>query len=245
MLTTALAAVNCSWAESFAGAVQEPVAQTFQLQQQAQAQADAWEAQRVKMVAEVERLQHQQQQLQAEKMLLTRQVDASRADIAELQRAIAESQHLTAQMQPLLQDTVQQLEKQVDHDLPFLAQERQARLQNLNVALADEKLSLGEKFRRVMEALQVEIEYGSNVDVTQRTLQLNGREVLMNQVRIGRLAMFAQSLDGQRSVIYDLASQRWQAVASTYNREIGRAVEMGLKNRPVDLLTLPIGRVVR
>jgi len=82
------------------------------------------------------------------------------------------------------------------------------------------------------------------IEVLQQTLLIDGRDLLMNQLRIGRLALFAQSLNGEQSVIYDMASQSWQNLDRQYNRELGRAIEMGLKHRPIDLLTLPIGKVV-
>jgi len=231
-------------AENFAREVQQPLAQTLSVQQQAQRNADAWEQQRVKLVAELERLTLQQQQLDAEKEQLTQKINSCDATIAELQRAIAQSQILTAQMEPFLQETLKLLTQQVDNDLPFLTTERQQRLQQLNASLVDDNLALGEKFRRLLEAVRVEVDYGRNVEVSQITIVKDGREVLLNQLRLGRLALFAQSLDGQSSMIYSMAAQAWVPIDSEYNSGIAQAIEMGLKRRPVDLLTLPIGKVV-
>jgi len=235
---------STSAADNFSGAVKQPLAQTLSIQQQSQQHADDWEQQRVKLVAELERLQLQQQQLGAAKEKLNQKISGCNTAITELQRAIAQSQLLTAQMEPFLQETVRFLTQQVENDLPFLAAERHLRLQQLNASLVDDSLALGEKFRRLMEVVRVEVEYGRNVEVTQGTIVAVGSEVLMNQLRLGRLALFAQSLDGQRSMIYNMSAQAWLPIDSDYNRGIAQALEMGLKRRPVDLLTLPIGKVV-
>ncbi|MEA3466413.1 MAG: DUF3450 domain-containing protein [Thermodesulfobacteriota bacterium] len=236
--------VGSALAAPFADQVKQPVTQTLEIQQQSQHEADAWDVQRRKLVAELEGLQLQQQQLKHEKSDLNRQVDNSELAIAQLQRAIAESKRITGEMTPFLLETLHRLEQQVETDLPFLHQERQLRLRRLSAALQDSQLAIGEKFRRVMEALRVEAEYGRSVEVTQRTMSIDGRDVLMNQLRLGRLALFGQSLDGQRSVIYDMTGQRWQPLDKQYNSEIDRALEMGSKHRPIDLLTLPLGKVV-
>jgi len=243
VVLTVFSSCNVGWA-AFADAVQKPLSQTLTIQQQTQQRADDWEEQRIKLVAELERLQLQQQQLSTEKKQLNEKIGGCNTAIGELQRAIVQSQLLTAQMEPFLHQTLQLLRSQVEEDLPFLQHERQQRLQQLEVSLADDNLAVGEKFRRLMEALRVEVEYGRNIEVTQRTVVVAGNEVLMNQLRLGRLALFAQSLDSQRSMIYDMATQSWSSLDSAYNGEISKAMEMGLKRRPVDLLTLPIGKVV-
>ena len=246
-LVIAIGMLICGGSASFAAfndKIQPPVAQTLKIQQRAQQQQDNWEKQRLQMLAKLQQLQREQQQLNAEKLKLMGQIQDCRTDIGDLQQAITESKRLTTQMEPFLAEVVERLGGQVAQDLPFLAEERSLRLTRLMAAVNDVQLNIGEKFRRVMEALQVEIAYGSNVSVTQETVAIAGRNVLMNQIRIGRLAMFAQSLDGQHSMVFDMASQQWQDVADDYNGEIGRALEMGQKHRPIDLLALPLGRVV-
>lgn len=243
-VTILVLSVNCAWAAPFADQVTVPVGETLAVQQQSQQRADAWQAQRLTLVAQLTTLQQQQQQLQNKKTVLTQRVDAQRQAIEQLTRTINESKRLTDEMLPFLSETWQLMTQQIGHDLPFLQYERQTRLDHLNTALADPQLAVGEKFRRLMETLRVESEYGRDIEVVQQSLLIEGRDLLMNQLRIGRLALFAQSLDGEQSVIYDMATQSWQPIDRQYNRELGRAIEMGLKHRPIDLLTLPIGKVV-
>ena len=236
--------VNCGWAATFAKQVTQPVADTLAVQQHSQRQADGWQAQRLALVAELTALQQQHQQLELKKTEQTLRIDSEQKAIEQLTRTIEESKRLTGEMTPFLAETFALITQQVEQDLPFLSQERQLRLDHLSEGLADPQLAVGEKFRRVMEVVRVETEYGVDIEVAQQSLVIDGRDLLMNQLRIGRLALFAQSLDGEKSVIYDMALQSWQPLDSQYNRELGRAIEMGQKHRPIDLLTLPLGKVV-
>lgn len=235
---------SSGWAAPFAGKIQEPVAQTLEIQQQSQQQADAWDAQRRTLVAELERLQQQQQQLLNEQARLQQQLEREQQEVVQLQRAIRESQRLGEEMAPFLVETQQLLHQQLSDDLPFLQAERQLRLQRLEAGGGEGPLSTGERFRRTFEALQIESEYGRSTEVTQGLVTIAGQEALMNQLRIGRLALFVQALDGQFSAIYDRASQSWQPLAKKYNNELRKAVEMAGKQRPIDLLSLPIGKLV-
>lgn len=243
-VTILVLSVNCAWAAPFADQVTTPVGETLAVQQQSQRRADDWQAQREVLIAQLTALEQQQQQLQNKKAALVQRVDAERNAVEQLTRTIEESKRLTDEMVPFLSETQQLLTNHVAQDLPFLQHERDTRLKHLSAALADPDLAIGEKFRRLMETLRIESEYGRDIDVVQQSLPINGRDLLMNQLRIGRLALFAQSLDGEQSVIYSMADQSWRPIERDYNRELGRAIEMGLKHRPIDLLTLPIGRVV-
>lgn len=236
--------VNCGWAATFAENVTGPVEDTLVVQQHSQRQADEWEAQRLVLVAELTALQQQQQQLEIKKTAQTLRVNSEQQAVEQLMRTIEESKRLAGEMTPFLTETYDLMAQQVEQDLPFLPQERQLRLSHLSEGLNDPQLAVGEKFRRVMEVLRVETEYGLDIEVAQQSLTINGRDLLMNQLRIGRLALFAQSLNGDKSVIYDKALQSWQPLDAQYNRELGRAIEMAQKHRPIDLLTLPLGKVV-
>lgn len=243
-VTILVITVNCVWAATFAEQVTPPVEKTLGVQQHSQRQADDWQNQRLNLVAELVALQQQQQQLELQKAQQILRVDSELQAIAQLNRAIEESERLAGEMTPFLNETFELIALQVEQDLPFLPQERELRLRHLRDGLADPQLTVGEKFRRVMEVLRIETEYGVDIEVTQQSLLIDGRDLLMNQLRIGRLALFAQSLDGKKSVIYDRALQSWQPLDAEYNRELARAIEMGHKHRPIDLLTLPLGRLV-
>lgn len=232
------------WAQPFSEQVTTPVAQTLEVRQQAQKQDDAWQAQREKMLVQLEQLNREQDQLNQQCDQLQQQVGQRQQRIDALQQDLVESARLTDEMVPFLRSVVEQLTQQVTTDLPFLVEERQQRLSRLDETLDDPQLSVGEQFRRVFEALQVEAAYGRHFDVIQKTIVVDGQASLMNELQLGRLALFAQSLDGQRSAMYDPVGEQWIALQDSVNGDLRKAVEMAGKHRPVDLLNLPLGKVV-
>ncbi|MBU1567791.1 MAG: DUF3450 domain-containing protein, partial [Proteobacteria bacterium] len=94
-----------------------------------------------------------------------------------------------------------------------------------------------------LEALLVEAEYGNTIEVYQETIGLDGREVLVDIFRLGRVGLFFQTLDQKSCGFYNVAIAAWQPLATAYNRTLLAAMEIGAKRRPVELLTLPLGRI--
>ncbi|MBW2036540.1 MAG: DUF3450 family protein [Deltaproteobacteria bacterium] len=66
----------------------------------------------------------------------------------------------------------------------------------------------------------------------------------MDILRLGRLSLFCQTPDGKLVGHYDRAAGRWGLLPSKYRRQINRAVEMARRERTIDLVRLPIGRIV-
>jgi len=142
-------------------------------------------------------LQQQHQQLELKKTEQTLRIDSEQKTIEQLTRTIEESKRLTGEMTPFLAETFALITQQVEQDLPFLSQERQLRLDHLSEGLADPQLAVGEKFRRVMEVLRVETEYGVDIEVAQQSLVIDGRDLLMNQLRIGHYQQRQQQIVAQ------------------------------------------------
>ncbi|MFW6387428.1 MAG: DUF3450 family protein, partial [Thermodesulfobacteriota bacterium] len=107
----------------------------------------------------------------------------------------------------------------------------------------EESASAAEQFRHLMQILQTEYDYAHSVDVSEKELEIEGERVFMSQLRIGNLALFGLSLDQERSAVYDPAAREWRWLDREWNAELGRALAMGDKQRPVDLLSLPLGRL--
>ncbi|MFN2356064.1 MAG: DUF3450 family protein, partial [Desulfopila sp.] len=87
------------------------------------------------------------------------------------------------------------------------------------------------------------IEYGNTIEVYQETIVTEEREMLVDIFRLGRVALFFQTLDHESCGFFNVARATWQPLPTEYNRTIEVAMEIGSKRRPVELLTLPLGRM--
>ncbi len=232
-------------AQTFTQQVQRPLESSIEMQQQSQQELDAWEQEKAELLSQYEELLRRQAAVAEHNTRLEQQLEALVQKTEQSRVAVLQAQELEQEMEPFLRQSVQMLDVVVQQSLPFNLAERRARLHQLQQDLLTEEVSGAQQFRHLILALKAEYDYGHSVEVERIELVIEGEQVIMSQLRLGTLALFALSLDQQRCAVYDLALQRWTWLDSRWCPELGRAVAMGNKQRPVDLLTLPFGRLVQ
>ena len=233
-----------SGAETEADQIQNRVVQAIETRQETQDKEDTWAGTKAELTARYRSLKANQDYLEKLKLKTERALIGQNARLAEFERKIKESARIREELQSYLESTIAQLEGFIKKDIPFLSKERDARLALINETLALPDKAAAEKYRRVMEAFQIETEYGRTVEVYQDTIDLNGQSVLMDIMRLGRLSIFCQTQDGKVVGHYDRAAGRWVSLSSKYRREINKAVDMARRQRTIDLVRLPIGRII-
>jgi hypothetical protein len=122
-------------------------------------------------------------------------------------------------------------------------EERRARIASVKEALARPDYTGAEKLRRVLEALQVEANYGTVAEVYQEKIIVNDEEVFAEMVRIGRISVYWLTPDGERVGEYDRAQGKWVELDHKYVQPIDVAREMTLRLRSVEVVSLPLGRI--
>ncbi|MCB1182371.1 DUF3450 domain-containing protein [bacterium] len=170
-------------------------------------------------------------------------VAAAEARVAELARRLDEAERLEASLQDTLLVIFDRLAADVDRSLPFLPAERQGRLESLSRELVQPDTAAGEKLRRLLEALQVETGYGATVEVYQDRITVGGEEIFADILRLGRVALFWRTPDGDRVGTWDPGAAAWTELSGAHKRNLGLAVDMATRRRPVELVELPLGRV--
>jgi len=145
------------------------------------------------------------------------------------------------ELEPYLSRIVSDLKDRVAFDAPFLIEERSRRIAFLEESLLDPSLNLGERLRRVLEALRVEAEYGNSVGTEETKLDLNGEPTLVTMTRVGRVGLFYITNDRKQAGKWDEVSQSWQPVSDDYLPDILRTKEIIQQKRAAELVDLPIG----
>lgn len=161
-----------------------------------------------------------------------------------------EKQSLTQQLEqieitqreivPLIINMQKSLEQFVALDLPFLPKERQERLQKLTAMMSRADVTTAEKFRRLIEAYQIENSYGNTIEAYRGNIQLENQESSVDFLRLGRVALYYQRLDGSESGYWNQNEKRWQTLDSSHNTSIRKGLRIARKETAPDLLTLPI-----
>nr|WP_320190841.1 DUF3450 domain-containing protein [uncultured Desulfobacter sp.] len=176
-----------------------------------------------------------------EKMNLRLKLEQARLD--ENLRREKETDRVEAELEAFLDSVLLRLESAIAEDLPFLEDERQGRLADLKTMMVDPQTSSAEKFRRIFEALQIEADYGTTVEVTQSTVELDQVPVLVDVLRVGRVSLLCQTIDRKKSAVFDPGKKTWQTLHETVNRDISKAVAMARLERSIELVKLPLGRI--
>jgi len=220
------------------------VSETVEVRKETQKEEDAWAGKKAELTARLRSLEAEKEHLSEVKDRTIRAIETEQALIAEAKRKIREAARIREGLESYLGSVVKELEAFIQQDLPFLKEEREARLASISDTLSHPEKTAAEKYRRVMEALQVETEYGRTVEVYQETVDIEGQPILMDIFRLGRLSLFCQSPDGKMVGHYDRTAGYWKELPSKYRQEINKAVDMARKQRTVDLVRLPIGRIV-
>lgn len=180
-----------------------------------------------KVMAEVD--QYSQYNAHLQQMLQSQQ-----SEIESLTQQIAGLDTTAEQMQPLVQKMFTSLDGFVANDLPFLPKERRARIEKLR-ALMQKEGGLAEKFRRLLEAYMIEIEYGRTMEAYPG--ELDGREVQF--LHLGRISLLYRTTDGKETGYWDRDAKSW-VVDSDYARAVEEAIRMAGESLAPDLLTLPV-----
>ncbi len=168
--------------------------------------------------------------------LLQRQIDDQNETLRQMRESIDNVQFVERQILPLLTRMITGLEQFVSLDVPFLIEERSSRVTNLTEVLERADVSAAEKFRVVMEAWQIENDYGRTIEAY--TDNVDGREV--DVLRIGRVALLYQTPDGQTSGSWDKDLNQWIVVDNGFRTAIRNGIRLARNQIGPDLLLLPI-----
>ena len=144
----------------------------------------------------------------------------------------------SAEFPALLERMFSALEQFVASDVPFVdpISDRKARIERLRELMTTEGTSPSERFRRLVEAYQIELEYGRTVSDYKSTLP-DGREAEF--VRVGRVSLLYRTVDGEESDYWDAAQKQWM-MDNDYNSAVLEALRISRKTIAPDVIEVPV-----
>jgi hypothetical protein len=235
------------WAQTDPLQIHTTEVKAIEIHRQIQQREDRWADEKSELQTRYQHLQAEEGALVKEKAALESRVEAMAARQREAERKIVEATRIGENLQAHLESVVAHLEETIARDLPFLPDERAQRIDEIKKVLVQPETSIAEKCRRVMEALKVETEYGHTVEVYQEVIEIDGLEtgqpVMADILRVGRLALFWRTPDGGTVGHWDRSAGKWVPLPGASRRHINDATEMALRQRTVDMVKLPLGRI--
>lgn len=171
---------------------------------------------------------------------LRKQIASQQQEMRDLNSAIDEVSVVERQITPLMLSMIEGLEQFIALDVPFLPQERAQRVADLKIMMDRADVAPSEKFRRVMEAYQVEMDYGRTLEAYAGLHTIDGQERNVDFLRIGRTALIYQTRDASLQGSWNKKTGKWEALSSSYRTQVTKGLRMAKKQMAPDLLMLPV-----
>jgi chromosome segregation ATPase len=187
------------------------------------------------MLGEYRQMTAEATSLKAYNEQLATQVSSQQEELATLARQLGEVETTSREVLPMMQRMLATLEQFVKLDLPFLPQERAARIAQLRDMMTRADVSISEKYRRIVEAYQIETEYGRTLEAYQG--KIDGKTV--DLLRVGRVALMYQTLDGKESGYWDAVSGKWK-LDNRYDDAIKEGLKVARKQAAPDFVAVPV-----
>ncbi len=171
---------------------------------------------------------------------LQRTIDDQESEKASLTRQINEFGDLEQGIVPLLMDMVEDLDRFISLDVPFLMDMRRGMLTDLRDLMDRSDVSIAEKYRRVMGAYQTEAAIGRNMESYPGELEIGGVSRKVDFLRVGRVLLAYQTPDREETGYWDTRAREWRSLDNSYRSPITAGIRMAGRLAPPDILTLPI-----
>jgi len=167
------------------------------------------------------------------------QVKSQGERLANMKRQLVDIEGTQRDVLPLMQKMIDTLEEFVKLDVPFQIEERTKRVANLKSVLARADVSTSEKYRRILEAYQIETEYGRTLEAYEGKLGDGDKARTVQFVRLGRVSLMYQTPDGRETGYWDAAGKKW-VEDSGYAHDVKEAIRVAKKQGAPDLLWAPV-----
>lgn len=227
-----------------AGALTEAVDSQVKANQAAaaaQKNIDALRDESQRLLAEYREALRQTEVLQAYNDHLRRLVESQRTEKASLEQQIKEVEVTRRDLVPLMLRMTETLQRFVELDRPFLPDERARRMEGLSTLMDRADVNDAEKFRQVLQAYQIENEYGKTIEAYRAELKNGGNGVrTVDFLRVGRVGLYYQSLDGRESGVWNHQTRQWEKLPKDYNNPIRLGLAIARKERAPELLPVAI-----
>ena len=170
---------------------------------------------------------------------LSAQVESQNVEMNAMQQQLVEVETTSREVAPLMERMLATLAQFVALDVPFLLEERRDRVAKLEQMMNRADVTVSEKFRRIVEAYQVEMDYGRTIEAYEAKLGDAADARTVQFLRVGRAALLYQTLDVRETGYWDARQKKW-VVDDDYRHSFKEGIAVARKTRAPEMLILPV-----
>ncbi len=167
-------------------------------------------------------------------------IASQEAELASVAEQLNRVDEVGRSVTPLMLRMIDALENFVALDVPFLPKERAERIASLRRTMIRSDVTNATKYRQIMEAYQVENEYGRTIEAYRDEIEIGGQATVVDMLRFGRVALVYQTLDDAHTGVWSQETRSWQELPAGYAPKIDAGVRIARKLEPPDLIEIPL-----
>jgi hypothetical protein len=126
----------------------------------------------------------------------------------------------------------------VESDIPFHIEQRRERVRRLQDMMDQAEVTASEKYRRIIEAYQNELEFGHTTEAYSAKLPLTGQTV--DFLRVGRTLLVYQTSDAAVTGWFNPGSRQYEELPTRYRLEVKDGLAIARNEKAPNLVTLPV-----
>jgi hypothetical protein len=169
---------------------------------------------------------------------LERVVMDQRAEVVSINEQLDGLEATNRGVVPLMLEMIDTLSQIVENDMPFRLAERRARVERLRAMMDQADVTASEKYRRVMEAYQGEMEFGRTTEAYSEALPTTGQTV--DFLRVGRTLLIYQSSDQETTGWFNPVTREYEDLPDRYRLEVKEGLAIAKNEKAPDLVMLPV-----
>jgi hypothetical protein len=195
--------------------------------------------------AEIERLQEEVKNLEIYHDHLAALVESQNKEADSINAQIDEIKYTRQGVVPLMYQMIDGLQVLVEKDVPIKKEQRLERVEKLKAMMTRADVSDAEKYRRILEAYQIEMDYGIKLGVYQGRIELSDSKVIEAEVlHLGRASLVARNLNGTQYWSWNQVANQWQAQDASMKSDLDKAFDIASQQAAPSLITLPVSLTV-
>lgn len=222
------------------GSAINKVMQANQAAAKAQKKIDKTSDQTTELLGQYRAVQEQIESAKAYNAQVQKLLDSQQGEMDLLRKQIDDATSIGREITPLMIRMIDSLDAFIKLDVPFLMDERTKRIATLRKMMDRADVADSEKFRRILEAYQIETEFGRTIEAYEAELELNGKKRMVDFLRFGRIALMYLTLDESEAGVWNQESRSWDVLPSEYRSSIKKGIRIAKKQTAPDLIRIPI-----
>lgn len=172
-------------------------------------------------------------------------INSQTEELESLQRQIDGVEEVGRAVTPLMLKMIDSLDKFVAIDIPFLKDQRKTRIDGLRVLMRRSDVADAERYRRILEAYQVENDYGRTIESYAGTVNKDGADVPVDFLRVGRIGLMYQTRDGAEVGAWNSETKAFEPLDSSYTNWVSEGLRVAKKQSAPQLIRVPLPQPIQ